>query len=69
MLTKLYVKADVALRSFAEDRQGVTAIEYAVVAVAVAGIAAVVFSDSGTTGLKGALDSAMTTLKGHVDGS
>lgn len=67
MLTKLFVKADMALRSFAEDRQGVTAIEYAVVAVAIAGIAAAVFGDAG--GLQTALTTAMTTLTGFVDGT
>lgn len=66
MLTKLYVKASVALRSFAEDRQGVTAIEYAVVAVAIAGIAFTVFGSSG--GLETALGNAMTKLQSYANG-
>lgn len=67
MLTKLFVKADVALRAFVKDREGVTAIEYAVVAVAIAGIAYTVFGDNGA--LEGALNGAMSKLTDYADGS
>ena len=62
MLTKLYVKSELAIRSFMKDRQGVTAIEYAIVGVAIAAIVAAVFSSTGTGGLKGALDAAITKI-------
>lgn len=60
MLTKLFVK----MQAFMMDREGVTAIEYAIVAVAIAGIAAAVFGTDG--GLEDALKSAMSTLKGKI---
>jgi pilus assembly protein Flp/PilA len=62
MLTKLFAQ----MQAFMGSREGVTAIEYAVVAVAIAGIAAAVFGDSG--GLQTALTTAMTTLTGFVSG-
>jgi pilus assembly protein Flp/PilA len=64
MLTKLYVKADAAVSSFVKDRQGVTAIEYAIIAVAIAGIAAAVFGSSG--GLQTSIEGAMTKLKTFI---
>ncbi|MBJ7551475.1 Flp family type IVb pilin [Marinomonas ostreistagni] len=63
MLTKLFAKA----QAFMGSREGVTAIEYAVVAVAIAGIAAAVFGSDG--GLQTALTTAMTTLSGFVTGT
>ncbi|CUB02743.1 Flp family type IVb pilin [Marinomonas fungiae] len=60
MLTKLFVK----MQAFMADRKGVTAIEYAIVAVAIAGIAAAVFGTNG--GLEDALTSAMSTLRGKI---
>jgi pilus assembly protein Flp/PilA len=66
MLTKLFVKADAALSSFVKGRQGVTAIEYAIIAVAIAGIAAAVFGTDG--GLEASIKAAMTKLKGYIPG-
>ncbi|WP_067222457.1 Flp family type IVb pilin [Marinomonas gallaica] len=60
MLTKLFVK----MQAFMADREGVTAIEYAIVAVAIAGIAAAVFGTDG--GLEDALQGAMSTLRGKI---
>lgn len=64
MLTKLFVKADAALSSFVKGRQGVTAIEYAIIAVAIAGIAAAVFGDKG--GFQTALNNAMTKIQSYI---
>lgn len=65
MLTKLYVQ----MRAFMACRKGVTAIEYAIIAVAIAGIATAVFSSSGESGLVGALNAAMDNLKEQVSGA
>ncbi|MEC8081473.1 MAG: Flp family type IVb pilin [Pseudomonadota bacterium] len=60
MFMTLYKQA----RSFVTSKEAVTAIEYAVVAVAIAGIVAAVFSDTGT--LKTALDTAMTNVSNAI---
>ena len=60
MFLNLYCKAS----SFIRSRDAVTAIEYAVVAVAIAGIVAAVFSDTGT--LKTALEKAMTNVSSAI---
>ena len=44
MLTKLYVKSAVFLNSLKKDERGVTAIEYAIIASAVAAVVAVAFN-------------------------
>ena len=62
MFLNLYCKAS----SFIRSRDAVTAIEYAVVAVAIAGIVAAVFASDGT--LKQALDTAMTNLSTAING-
>lgn len=64
MLTKLYVKAACALE--AKKQRGVTAIEYAIIGVAVSAIVLAVFKGSSTTGLQGALNSAMSTIKTNI---
>ncbi|MDN3681433.1 Flp family type IVb pilin [Vibrio tapetis subsp. quintayensis] len=56
--TCLYVRA--AISRFVKDERGVTAIEYAIIGVAIATTVAAVFADTG--GLKTALDKAMTTI-------
>lgn len=63
MLTKLYVQ----MHMFMADRKGVTAIEYAIIAVAIAGIVATVFG--GDTGLKAALQSAVNKVTGYINGA
>lgn len=60
MLTKLFVQ----MHMFMADRKGVTAIEYAIVAVAIAGIAAAVFGTDG--GIETSVKAAMTKLKGFI---
>ncbi len=57
-LIRLYVKASLFLDRLKEDQRGVTAIEYALVAVAIASVVGVAFSgESGS--LKSALKAAM----------
>jgi conserved domain protein len=43
LTTKAYVKVTEAIRSFKENNEGVTAIEYGLIAVAVAAMIVVVF--------------------------
>ncbi|QIL85356.1 Flp family type IVb pilin [Vibrio sp. HDW18] len=64
MLTKAYVKARLLVESFAQDQRGVTAIEYAIIGVAISAIVLAVFSGDG--GLKTALTTAMTTIASKI---
>ena len=43
LTTKAYVKVTEAIRSFKENNEGVTAIEYGLIAIAVAALIATVF--------------------------
>ena len=68
MFTALYVKTTLALESFKKDQRGVTAIEYAVIGVAMSAIVLAMFN----TDLKKSLTDAMTTITGNIgkaDGS
>ncbi|WP_217510383.1 Flp family type IVb pilin [Vibrio metschnikovii] len=65
MLTKLYVNTRLFLESFAKDQRGVTAIEYAIIGVAISAIVLAVFS--GDDGLKGALTKAMESITGNIN--
>ncbi|EGR2795687.1 Flp family type IVb pilin [Vibrio navarrensis] len=60
MLTKVYVKTRLLLESFAKDQRGVTAIEYAIIGVAISAIVLAVFS--GDNGLKTALTTAISNI-------
>ncbi|CCN45594.1 putative Flp/Fap pilin component [Vibrio nigripulchritudo MADA3029] len=64
MLTKLFVNAQLAFENFKKDERGVTAIEYAIIAVAISGVVFTVFKDSGP--LKAALDAAMTKITSNI---
>ncbi|NLS13085.1 Flp family type IVb pilin [Vibrio sp. SM6] len=61
MFLNLCVKAEMVVRDFIEQRDGVTAIEYALVGVAIAGIVTAVFGTNGD--LEKALDEGMKTIK------
>ena len=65
MLTKLYVKSRLLLDSFAQDQRGVTAIEYAIIGVAISAIVLAVFS--GDNGLKKALTDAVAEISKNID--
>ncbi|MGY5579618.1 Flp family type IVb pilin [Vibrio cincinnatiensis] len=60
MLTKLYVKSRLLLDSFAQDQRGVTAIEYAIIGVAISAIVIAVFND-------GAFKNTLVNAFGIID--
>lgn len=64
MLTKLYVKSVSALHAFGKDERGVTAVEYAIIAVAVSAIILAVFN--GDNSLKSALTSAISKISSNI---
>lgn len=65
MFTKLYVNAKTAAHFFMKDRQGVTAIEYAVIAVAISALLFGIFGTGGafSTAITGAFTKIANTLK------
>lgn len=63
MLTKAFVAAQSALYSFKKDERGVTAIEYAIIGVAVSAIVLAMFNSE----LKESLTGAMTKITGNID--
>ena len=67
-LTALYVKGALFIGEFLEDQRGVTAIEYALVAVAIASVVGIAFSTEGTSSLLGALQTAMKNLSTKLAG-
>ncbi|GAL12439.1 Flp pilus assembly protein [Vibrio astriarenae] len=64
MLTKMFVKAQVALQDLKNDERGVTAIEYAIIGVAISAIVLIVFSNDG--GLKTALSGAISEVSNNI---
>lgn len=71
MLTKLYANGAAFLHTLKNDQRGVTAIEYAVVAVAIAGLVATIFSAAASddqSTLAGALTNAFENI-GEIIGS
>ncbi|QUM81955.1 Flp family type IVb pilin [Moritella sp. 5] len=62
MITKLYVKSAIALHEFKKDQRGVTAIEYAIIGVAISSIVLAVFNGS----LRAALTEAMSTISSNI---
>lgn len=62
MLTKLFVKSQLALESFKNDERGVTAIEYAIIGVCISAIVLAVFNGT----LRDALTGAMTTISENI---
>ena len=64
MFTKAYVKTRLLLESFAKDQRGVTAIEYAIIGVAISAIVLAVFN--GDNGLKSALTTAIENITAKI---
>ncbi|QUM81971.1 Flp family type IVb pilin [Moritella sp. 5] len=62
MITKLYVKSAVAFNEFKNDQRGVTAIEYAIIGVAISTIVLAVFN----TSLNAALTDAMASIAENI---
>ncbi|MCG3733470.1 Flp family type IVb pilin [Vibrio cincinnatiensis] len=57
--TKLWVKSQITIEKFIKDQRGVTAVEYAIIAVAMSAIVLAVFKGAG---LEAALKSAMSDI-------
>ncbi|EFP97690.1 Flp family type IVb pilin [Vibrio caribbeanicus] len=64
MLTNLYVKTSVFLSQFKNDERGVTAIEYGLIAVA---MAVLVTTAVGTEGFIGRLETAFTSVATAIE--
>ena len=64
MLTKLYVKTSVFLSQFKNDERGVTAIEYGLIAVA---MAVLVTTAVGADGFIGRLETAFTSVADAIE--
>ncbi len=67
LTTKAYVKVTEAIRSFNDNNEGVTAIEYGLIAVAVAALVVTVFYNKG--GFIDALRTKFSTLTTKVTGA
>ena len=67
LTTKAFVKVTEAIRSFKENQNGVTAIEYGLIAVAVAALVVTVFYNKG--GFIDALRTKFSTLTTKVTGA
>lgn len=67
MITKLYIRAQQALLDFKQDQRGVTAIEYAVLAVAVSAAIYGVFA--GDDGVKSLFTTTIQDIKDAMSGS
>lgn len=65
MLNNLIVKAKVAADNFIHDQKGVTAIEYAIVGVAISALVLAVFLNK-DGGLQGALEGAMSDITSNI---
>lgn len=65
-LTKFWIAVDNEVNSVREDRDGVTAIEYAVIAVGISAVAMFVFKDDGALG--NALKSAFQKIATNING-
>lgn len=67
MFLSTYIKAKLLLEEFARDERGVTAIEYAVLGVAVAAVIVAVFNGTGGNTLDGALTQGVKNIKAAMD--
>ena len=63
MFTALYVKSTLALESFKNNQRGVTAIEYAIIGVAMSAIVLAVFNSD----LKDSLIGAVGKVTNNID--
>ncbi|QIM69014.1 Flp family type IVb pilin [Basfia succiniciproducens] len=67
LTTKTYIATTEAIRRFKQDHKGVTAIEYGLIAVAMAAFIVIAFSSD--DGFIGALKTKFGELKGKVAGT
>ncbi|MGF1712652.1 Flp family type IVb pilin [Vibrio kagoshimensis] len=68
MFTTLFVKTKVALENYKNDEQGVTAIEYGLIAAAIAGVVALAFGNA-DSGIAGALSDVFNTIISSLGGT
>lgn len=61
LMTRLYVNSQLKLESFIKDNRGVTAIEYALIGVAMATLLAAIFGDK-NSGYLGALNDTFKAI-------
>lgn len=66
MLAKMYVKTKLFTEGLINDRRGVTAIEYAIIGVAISTIVLAAFG-TGETGLAGAFTGAIETITDAIN--
>ena len=73
MMTKGYIAASLRIESFLKDQRGITAIEYALIGVAVASLLAVVLDNGSGSGflfeLKKAFEKIAASINAVVAGS
>lgn len=65
LMTRLYVNTQLKLEGFVKDNRGVTAIEYALIGVAMATLLAAVFGDQ-NSGFLGALNDAFKAIMSSI---
>ncbi|EGU38675.1 Flp family type IVb pilin [Vibrio scophthalmi] len=65
MFNEIVIKAKVAVDNFINDQRGVTAIEYAIIGVAISALVLAVFATDGA-GLEAAISGAITTISGNI---
>ncbi|HAT8492637.1 TPA: Flp family type IVb pilin [Vibrio vulnificus] len=63
LTTKLYVKAQLAFEEYKSNREGVTAIEYAIIAAAIATVVGLAFTQIGS-GIKTKLNEVIGAVGG-----
>ena len=68
MFLSTFIKAKLLLEEFKNDERGVTAIEYAVLGVAVAAVVIAVFNGTGNGTLDNALTEGIGNIKDAMDG-
>jgi pilus assembly protein Flp/PilA len=66
MFLSTFVKAKLLLEEFKNDERGVTAIEYAIVGVAIATVVALVFGTDASTGIGKALTGAISKMEAKM---
>lgn len=69
MFTKFFVNAKVSAHFFMKSRDGVTAIEYAIIAAAMAAVLITLFATDGASGLTGALKDAFNKITTTLGGT
>lgn len=69
MFNEIVIKAKVAVDNFVNDQRGVTAIEYAIVGVAISAIVLGAFSMTGDGSIGAAMTSAVSKITAAMTGT